>query len=83
MTNELETITCPLFITRAQPNRDHHLEPFVYYLVCICCYEAYVNIAATLSVAADTRFSEPLSSNGLFRLAGIMSHYTQSVVLLG
>jgi hypothetical protein len=44
----LESIMCHLFITRDEPNRDHHLEQFVYYLVSICCYKTCVNFATTL-----------------------------------
>jgi hypothetical protein len=31
---------------------------------------------ASVSVAAETRASEPLSGNGLFRLSGVMTQYS-------
>jgi hypothetical protein len=33
----LRLITCPSFITRGDPNKDHHIEQFVYYSVSIHC----------------------------------------------
>jgi hypothetical protein len=45
--------------------------------VCQFCSNAF--ISTSVSVAADTRFSEPLSSNGLFRISGVMSQYIFNV----
>jgi hypothetical protein len=87
LTNELtddwlESISCPPFTTRGELNRDDHLEQFVYIIRFLSvakkltetfCSNALISIS--VSVAADTRFSEPLSRNGLFRLSGVMSQY--------
>jgi hypothetical protein len=79
-TNELS------FITRGEPTRDHHLQHFVSYILCIRCY-GYVFLASRCLAMDYSGFqaswhtrhgkvlSEPLSSNGLFRLSGVMSQY--------
>jgi hypothetical protein len=45
----LESIACPPFTTRGEPNRGQHLEQLVYYFVSIRCYETCVNFAAMIS----------------------------------
>jgi hypothetical protein len=68
------THECPLsFITREQPKRSHHLEQFVcYYLFHpllrnVCQSRGNALISTSVFVATKRAFSEPLSSNWLFR----------------
>jgi hypothetical protein len=77
----LESVTCPPFITRGEPNRDYHSWQFVYYfgvyplLRNVCQSHNNVLISTSVFVAMDTRFVEPFSRNGLLRLSGVMSQY--------
>jgi hypothetical protein len=41
----------------------------------VCWFRSNIPASTSLSVAADMCFGEPLSSNGLFRLSGVMSQY--------
>jgi hypothetical protein len=72
---------CPHFISRGEPNRNDHLEQFVYnFGVClllrnVCKSRTNALISTSVSAPADKPFGEPLSSNGLFRLSVVMSQY--------
>jgi hypothetical protein len=71
-TRESESITCP-FISRCEPNTEHHLQQSVcHYLFHpllrnVCQYLGNALISTSVFVATKRGFSEPLSSNGLFR----------------
>jgi hypothetical protein len=71
------------FITRSEPKRDHHLEQFVcYYLFHpllwnVCQSRDKALIPTRVIIATKSAFSEPLSSNGLFR-HNITQHTNQS-----
>jgi hypothetical protein len=77
------------FKTSDEPTRKHYLEQSVVilplsreYLYCYSLPRKPVFIRAnaltfaSVSVAAETLASEPLSGNGLLRLSGVMSRYT-------
>jgi hypothetical protein len=59
----LSVLTWPLFITSGEPNRDHLIKQLVAILLLFVFCPLLQNV-----------FYEPLSSNGLFRLSGVMAH---------
>jgi hypothetical protein len=71
----LESITCPSVITSSwtecrSPSQTVSLFLSVFCLLLrnVCQSRGNALITTSVFVAADTRFSEPLSSNGLFRI---------------
>jgi hypothetical protein len=83
----LESITCPPFITLRRteyrsPSQTVSLLFFVYpFLRNVRQFRSNALISTSVSVAADKRFSEPFSSNGLFRLSGVMSQYATVITI--
>jgi hypothetical protein len=72
------------FITRGELKRDHNLEQFVSYILCIHCYGYmflvshclamdYSGFQASWHTRHGNVLSELLSSNGLFQFSGVMS----------
>jgi hypothetical protein len=44
-----------------------------------CQFRSNAAISTSVSVAADTHFSEPLSRNGLLLISGVMSQYYEDI----
>jgi hypothetical protein len=68
------------FITWGEPTREHYLQQFVYWSV-LSVTTGKVFSNGLFQLVPETCVSGPLTSNGIFRISGVMSQYTVAAAL--